>query len=110
MDAIDDAIEVFGGERRCCLAREITKIHEEFVRKTLNEVKVEYTGKKPRGEYTFIIEGDSTTVASVADEAIEEALMVEIQRGSSPSSAARVVSANMGVPRKRAYELSLKIK
>lgn len=45
------------GERRICLARELTKINEEFIITTLSEAISLYNEKEPRGEYVIIIEG-----------------------------------------------------
>lgn len=45
------------GERRCCVARELTKIHEEMVRGTLSELADRYSGTSPRGEITLLVEG-----------------------------------------------------
>jgi 16S rRNA (cytidine1402-2'-O)-methyltransferase len=51
-----DAAEALG-DRRACLARELTKVHEEFVRGTLPELAARYAGAKPKGECTLVIEG-----------------------------------------------------
>lgn len=60
VESLKDAVEVFGAARRCCLARELTKLHEEFIRGTLEEVSAMHegdAGRKPRGEYSIVIEG-----------------------------------------------------
>ena len=51
-----DAAEALGA-RRACLARELTKVHEEFVRATLPELAERYAEAKPKGECTLVIEG-----------------------------------------------------
>ncbi|HSG99016.1 MAG TPA: 16S rRNA (cytidine(1402)-2'-O)-methyltransferase, partial [candidate division Zixibacteria bacterium] len=51
-----DALAVFG-ERRACVAREISKLHEEFARGTLSELSEQFGARKPRGEITLVIEG-----------------------------------------------------
>ncbi len=53
-EALRDAQELFG-ERKACLAREITKIHEEFIRGTLSELVERVGTKKLRGEMTLLI-------------------------------------------------------
>jgi 16S rRNA (cytidine1402-2'-O)-methyltransferase len=45
------------GDRRGCLARELTKLHEEFVRGTLSQLAARYESQPPRGECTLVIEG-----------------------------------------------------
>lgn len=54
--SIADAAEVLG-ERQACLAREITKMHEEFIRGTLGELR-EITEKRSlKGEMVLVIHG-----------------------------------------------------
>lgn len=53
-------IETFGPERRCSACREISKIHEESVRGTLQEVWQHFTEHEPRGEFVIVVEGYTT--------------------------------------------------
>ncbi len=45
------------GDRRACVARELTKLHEEYARGTLTELAEEFRGRRPRGEITLLVEG-----------------------------------------------------
>jgi len=45
------------GDRRACIAREISKVHEEFVRGTLSSLLAGLGGAVPRGEVTLVVEG-----------------------------------------------------
>ena len=47
----------FGEQRRCCVSREISKIHEEHVRGTLAEVLVHFRECPPRGEIVLTVAG-----------------------------------------------------
>lgn len=49
--------EAFGPERRCAACREISKLHEEYVRGTLEEVAAHFEANEPRGEFVLIVEG-----------------------------------------------------
>lgn len=49
--------ESFERSRRVAVAREISKLHEETIRGTLDEVIKHFTGNKPKGEIVLIIEG-----------------------------------------------------
>ena len=49
------AAEVAGEDRPACLCRELTKIHEEFDRGPLGELRDRWTGRKVRGELTLLI-------------------------------------------------------
>lgn len=50
-------MEIFGAERRVSVCREISKIHEESVRGTLQEVVAHFTATEPRGEIVVVLEG-----------------------------------------------------
>jgi len=52
-------VEYFGAERPMSVSREITKIHEETIRGTLQEVLNYYTTKPPKGEIVIVVGGKS---------------------------------------------------
>ena len=49
--------EYFGPERKVSVSREITKLHEETVRGTAEEVLKHFTTKPPKGELVVVVEG-----------------------------------------------------
>lgn len=59
---LTDMEEIFGGERRISLCRELTKLNEEADRTTLAGAVEMYKQKEPRGEYVLVIEGGSGKV------------------------------------------------
>ena len=59
---LTDMEEIFGGERRISLCRELTKLNEEAERTTLSGAVEMYKQKEPRGEYVLVIEGGSGKV------------------------------------------------
>ena len=50
-------METFGAERQVAVCREISKIHEECVRGTLQEVLAHFTETEPRGEFVIVLAG-----------------------------------------------------
>ena len=54
---LDQFAEFFGAERRCSVAREISKIHEEHRRGTLAEVAGWFREHEPKGEIVIVVEG-----------------------------------------------------
>lgn len=54
---LSQIVEFMGAERKVCVARELTKMHEEFVRGTAEEVKQHFDNKPPKGEIVVVIEG-----------------------------------------------------
>lgn len=49
--------DLFGADRRASVSREISKLHEETVRGTLDELLGHFSSKSPRGEFVLVIEG-----------------------------------------------------
>ncbi len=55
--ALEQMAEVFGEERPVSVSREISKIHEETVRGTIQEVLTHFRDEEPRGEFVIIVGG-----------------------------------------------------
>ncbi len=98
-----DLVRCCGGERRAVVARELTKVHEEFVRGSLHEL-VEWSAAEPKGEIVLLLEGAPAAPAP-DDEAIVAALDLALERGLSSRDAAASVAAELGVSKRRAYDL-----
>jgi len=56
---LEQFMEVFGAERPVSVCREISKIHEESVRGTVEEVLAHFKANEPRGEFVIILGGAS---------------------------------------------------
>ena len=54
---LEDFIQYFGAERKCCVSRELTKMFEENARGTLQEVHDHFSQKTVKGEIVIVIEG-----------------------------------------------------
>ncbi len=52
-------VNVLFGERKACLARELTKLHEEFIRGTVKEIAQKFDSGAWRGEFVLVIEGNN---------------------------------------------------
>lgn len=52
--------EVFGDDRKVSVCREISKVHEESVRGTIDEVIAHFRETEPRGEIVIVVEGNSS--------------------------------------------------
>ncbi|MCK5827135.1 16S rRNA (cytidine(1402)-2'-O)-methyltransferase, partial [Candidatus Bipolaricaulota bacterium] len=85
--------------RAIVLARELTKIHEEFLRGTAAELYAKLSGEeRVRGEFVLIIEGAET--ATTADQDVVNNLIHELKTEGLPNkSIVRIVSQTLGVPR-----------
>ena len=54
---LDQFCEFFGGDRRCSVAREISKVHEQHHRGTLSEVAAWFREHEPKGEIVIVVAG-----------------------------------------------------
>ena len=54
---LNQIVEFMGEDRKVCVARELTKLYEEFKRGTAKEVKEYYEKNPPKGEAVILIEG-----------------------------------------------------
>jgi 16S rRNA (cytidine1402-2'-O)-methyltransferase len=96
-----DAAEAFG-ERRACIVRELTKVHEEIVRGTLPGLFEEFSGRESiPGEITVVISGAAKRIEWRVEDIVREAL--EGAPGSS-RDLAREIAERTGISRREAYE------
>ena len=104
-----DFATVFGGERQIVLGRELTKIHEEFWRGTIEAAIALYREQRqPKGEYTLVVAGKEKTSKIVLSEAeIKAELQQLLNQGMTRSQASRHLAEITSLPRRRIYELSL---
>lgn len=102
-----DMRETFGGERKIALVRELTKLHEEVLRFTLEEAVAFYSETNPRGEYVLIIGGAQEIPE---EEAWWNALSPEehvkhyISEGLSDKDAVKKTATDRGVPKREIYQ------
>ncbi|KAL6982736.1 16S rRNA (cytidine(1402)-2'-O)-methyltransferase [Sarracenia purpurea var. burkii] len=106
---IEEGASLFGEQRRCVIAREMTKLHEEFWRGTLGEAKEAFSTRQPKGEITFLIEGKADYMVETPSESqLENELRELISRGHSLSTAVKLVAIGTSVRRKAVYSLALR--
>ncbi|MHB8438478.1 MAG: 16S rRNA (cytidine(1402)-2'-O)-methyltransferase [Acidimicrobiales bacterium] len=95
-------------DRRVVVVRELTKMHEQIWRGTLGDAGTAYPpGQELRGEVVIVIEG-AAPPADVADEHVEAALDEAMSSGASLRDAASHVAQDLGLARRRVYELGLR--
>ena len=96
-------LEVFGN-RRCTLARELTKLHEEFLRGTIEEI-LEVVNEL-KGEMVIVVEGNTMDPQEVVtEEVLLQKVEEYIESGMKASMAVKEVSKETGVSKNRIYEL-----
>jgi 16S rRNA (cytidine1402-2'-O)-methyltransferase len=107
---LQDLAEVFGGaERTIAIARELTKLYEEFWRGTLTAACEYYQTKEPQGEYTLVVEGNTTSERELSVEEIKAELGRMIAQGITRSQATKELAKLTSLPKRQLYQLALEI-
>ncbi|WAL61022.1 16S rRNA (cytidine(1402)-2'-O)-methyltransferase [Thermocoleostomius sinensis] len=106
---LSDLVTVLGGDRSVVLARELTKLHEQFWRGTLAEADKFYRLHEPQGEFTLIVSGYETAEPVLSESALKAELQQLLQQGLSRSQASRQLAQQTALPRRQLYQLALTI-
>jgi 16S rRNA (cytidine1402-2'-O)-methyltransferase len=109
LDTLEDALEILGN-RPAVVAREVTKVYEEFLRGHLEQLLADVRKKAPRGEITLLIgpaDGEAVHAATPAAAAVPLARRVEEvmkERNVDGKAALKVVARERGLTRREAYK------
>lgn len=94
------------GNRKICIAREITKEYEEFLYLTLKEAIAYYKNNKAIGEFTIIIEGSSKRIEMSEEKAIK--ILKELKNmGIDNKTAIKITSKVLNINKNKVYDLVL---
>lgn len=104
-DTLDDIRELLGN-REAVLAREVSKIHEEFLRGPVSELVRVLSGGDIRGEVTLIISG-SSGLPGVSEERLKAEILELKGKGLRVKEIAEVLGEKFGYPKKEIYRLAL---
>lgn len=104
--SLKDMAQVLGPGRSCALCRELTKKFEEVRRGTLDTVAQSVRDAPPKGEIVLVVgKGDSVKIR----ESDLEDLVREALKAHSVRDAADLVAQAQDVPRRKVYQLALKL-
>lgn len=107
-ETLKDLLEAWG-DRRACVARELTKVHEEFVRGPLSELVARYAAEEPRGEVVVLVEG-RTGPQRWSEEEIRKALEEGLARGEKLKPLSTELARRGGWSGQDVYRLGLSLK
>jgi 16S rRNA (cytidine1402-2'-O)-methyltransferase len=105
LEALTDVVAVFGAAQRVVVARELTKLHEEFLRGTVGALRAQLASRASvRGEIVLLLaltepEADETVPLSIADEV---AALIAAE-GLSEMAALKRVARERGMGKSEAY-------
>ena len=105
--SLSDMAAAFGG-RRAAVARELTKLYEEFRDGPLPELAAHYEAAgAPKGELVIVVDPPAAAAAAAAPEAVDALLKDMLAGGASVRDAADTVSTATGQPRRKVYQAAL---
>jgi len=96
------------GDRRACVGRELTKLHEEAVRGRLSDVEARFAGGT-RGEVTLVIEGAGAEPAA-AVETLDARIRALLAEGLGPREIAAALAPEAQLPRREVYARALALR
>jgi 16S rRNA (cytidine1402-2'-O)-methyltransferase len=91
IESLEDILSILGN-RRICVAREMTKMFEEYWRGTASGALEYFKAQQPRGEFTLVVEGKKNDEASVWT---EDQMRAAIERELKTDSSAKEISVRL---------------
>ncbi|HVM32711.1 MAG TPA: 16S rRNA (cytidine(1402)-2'-O)-methyltransferase [bacterium] len=111
--SLKDMLNVFGN-RSCAVARELTKLHEEFARGGLQSMVERFKDQEPLGEFVIVVEGAEKMDRSASEKwqgaSIEDQLAQFMREGLSKTEAVKAVCKLRGLPREVVYQIATGLK
>lgn len=106
MATINSLYEILG-DRQACIVREITKIHEEYIRGSLKEF-LTLSAQTLKGEMVIIVDGKAMENHEIDDEQILKIANELIKEGLSIKSAAKITAQLQNINKNYVYDLIIK--
>jgi 16S rRNA (cytidine1402-2'-O)-methyltransferase len=107
---LGDLLEACGPDRGVVVARELTKLHEEVWRGTLADATRTFSEREVRGEIVVVLAGDPAAGRAPDDDEVAHALRARLADGDTLRDAAAAVARELGVSRRRAYDMALELR
>ena len=104
---LSELSESGSADRQCVIAREITKLFEEFRSGTVEELAAYYANSAPRGEVVILLSGAEPKAFN--HEELQNRVKALREAGKSARDAAAEVAAETGVPRNVVYRIAVKV-
>lgn len=106
---LQDLANTLGKNRKIVLARELTKLHEEFWRGTVGQANAHYQNNEPKGEFTLVISGAELDKPVFSETTIKVELQELLGKGISRSQASRQLAQQTNLSRRQIYQIALTI-
>jgi 16S rRNA (cytidine1402-2'-O)-methyltransferase len=105
VDALED-LRAQLGDRQICVAREMTKLYEEFWRGSISGAAAYFSSQQPRGEFTLVVAGRSKVESQMwAEEDLRAAIQKELEQQKSAKEISAQLAEVSGWNKKDVYAL-----
>jgi 16S rRNA (cytidine1402-2'-O)-methyltransferase len=108
-ETLKDLGDILGSDRQIVIARELTKLYEEFWRGKIGEAIAHYQKQDPQGEYTLLVAGIEASKPQITEAELKAELLAIMKQGASRSEASRQLAKEISVSRNKLYQLALSI-
>lgn len=95
---------VLDADRQIALARELTKIHEEYIRGSISEVNEYFTENDPRGEFVVLVSPNTKEEAQLSWDELVKKVSQLVDEGKSKKDAIKQVAKENGVSKNELYD------
>jgi 16S rRNA (cytidine1402-2'-O)-methyltransferase len=106
-ESLADVLEMLG-DRQIAVGREISKMHEEFLRGRVSEIFAQLADREVRGELTLVVRGCAE--GEVSQEELSTEARGLLQGGMSVKRVAELLSERYGISKREIYQMALKLK
>jgi 16S rRNA (cytidine1402-2'-O)-methyltransferase len=106
---VEDLRAALGPLRRVSISRELTKLHEETWRGSLEAAVAHLGTEEPRGEYVIVVDG-APPLDPPADDDVASALRAELDAGADKKTAIAAVAGRFGLPKRHVYRIALGVR
>jgi 16S rRNA (cytidine1402-2'-O)-methyltransferase len=105
VEALEDMLSILG-DRRICVAREMTKMFEEYWRGNVSGALEHFKSQPPRGEFTLVLEGKTTdNDEKWTVERLQSAIEMGLRNGKSAKDISADLAKQSGWKKKEIYAL-----
>ena len=96
--------EVIKPDRKIVLARELTKIHEEYLRGTISEINEYFTKNDPRGEFVVLVSPNDEKEKQLSWDELIKQVADRVEAGESKKDAIKLVAKANKVSKNELYD------
>jgi 16S rRNA (cytidine1402-2'-O)-methyltransferase len=107
-ESLVDMQEILG-DREIVIGREVSKVHEEFLRGMIREVTVQLADREVKGEITIIVRG-STDDSRVSEEELRAAISQLVGGGMGVKAISEFLGERYHISKRKIYQMALQIK